>query len=280
MRKHVREKIPTEEAKKVIHHSLFFIFMFGWTIILWITTIYKIKMDGGQFFTFFTNWNWMIQTLFFTLEFGALCSGILELRIINLSFVFWIANGTTWLVFWLVFFMIRDNAQFFIDLSTMNGGPYELWVVLNGHALFHVLISVSLLIYVIFQKDYIDDSVSLFVNWRKTYAHLKRDREFQRGSDSDDENEVEYHFFAGWRWYSVLFLAYIIFIPLAIIGIYAAIFDIHAKYGILTKLWIIILAAILVIIVFNGLYVFLNMIYLQQPKTKLYRRTKWDRLCC
>jgi hypothetical protein len=258
-------KIPMQESKRILHHSLFFIFIFGWTMTLWIVTVYKIRSDGASFFTYFTNWNWMIQTLFFTLEFGSLCSGLDQLRAINLSFIFWIANGTTWLVFWLVFFMIRDNAKFFLDLSKVNGGPHELWVVLNGHALFHVLISISLLIFVIFQKDYVDDSVSLFVAWRKNVASIKKGNE---GS-----------LFGGWRWYSFLFLLYVTLAPLAIVGIYAAIFDIHAKYGIVTGVGIIILAAVAVVISFNGFYAFFNMIYLYQPKTRLYNRTRWKNLC-
>src|ERR1044072_3930388 len=124
--KHSKEDLGVKQVRKIIFNTVFFLFLFTWTVILWVTTIYKLDSDGRSFFTFFTNWNWTLQVLFFTVEFGALASGFRTLRIFNLSFFFWITHGTTWLVFWLVFFMIRDNADFFLQLSSLEGGPYPL----------------------------------------------------------------------------------------------------------------------------------------------------------
>jgi hypothetical protein len=174
-----------KHIKRIIYKSIFFFFLLTWTLLLWVTAIYKLDNDGITFFTFFTNWNWTLQIVFFTLEVGALFSNIKWVRVFNMSIVFWLTNGTTWLVFWLVFFMFKDNANFLLQISTIDGGPYAFWIVLEGNALFHVLISISMLAYVIIRKDYVDDSVSIFLNWNIE----EKSSYVTNNSDSDNDYE-------------------------------------------------------------------------------------------
>lgn len=260
--------------KTITDKTIMSVFLFVWSMALWMTAIYKLNSDGFTFFRYFTNWNWTIQTIFFTIEFGAIFSGIKILRIINLSFVFWIVNGTTWLVFWLVFFMIRDNQEFLLKMTTLEGGPYEFWVVLYGHVLFHILISIVLLIFIIFQKKYIDDSVTIALKRKQT-----RDGEsFVEDEEECDEDECmplcNPYLYEYWTWKSVMYLMFVTFTPLLILGIYCLAFDIHTTYGITTNLGILFLCAIVVVLIFNTLYVYRNMVFRPRPKSELYRSLK------
>lgn len=255
-------ELVAKRWRTLIKKSVTFIFLFIWTLVLWIVAVYKWQNDGGAFFTFFTNWNWTLQIIFFTIEFGAYASGIQTLKIFNQTFIFWIVSGTTWLVFWLVFFMIHDNADFFLELSTIDGGPYQLWVVLNGHALFHVLISIALLIYIILQKDYIDDSCTPFLSWKQ------RHKSDERNPDDISSMALFYH----WRLKSIFYILYVTFAGAVLLLIYVCSFNIYAIYGLTTSYWALIFTALAVIFIFNGLYVFMNMITLTEPKTRLYKR--------
>lgn len=263
------ESEKMRNVRDVTDKTIMTVFLFIWSMALWMTAIYKLRNDGLLFFHYFTNWNWTIQIIFFTLEFGAIFSGIKKLRIINLSFVFWIVNGTTWLVFWLVFFMIRDNQQFLLKMTTLEGGPYEFWVVLYGHVLFHILISIVMLIFIIFQKKYIDDSVTITL----LQTTVARDGE----SLIDEEHEDECipfctpSMYEHWSWKSVVYLLFVTLTPIVILGIYCLTFDIHNTYGITTNMGLLFVCAIVVVLIFNTLYVYRNMVFRPNPKSELYR---------
>lgn len=276
-RSHKEEKcLETEKMKNVreiTDKTIMSVFLFIWTMALWMTAIYKLKNDGLMFFHYFTNWNWTIQIIFFTLEFGAILSGLKKLRIINLSFIFWIVNGTTWLVFWLVFFMIRDNQEFLLQMTTLEGGPYEFWVVLYGHVLFHILISIVLLIFIIFQKKYIDDSVTVTLHCPQPVRDGESLLDVDEYEHDDDcipfctPNMYQY-----WSWKSVVYLLFVTFAPLVILGIYCLTFNIHKTYGITTNIGLLFLCAIIVVLIFNTMYVYRNMVFRPKPKSELYRK--------
>lgn len=287
-------RYSTRETKKLYYNIIYGLFLLTWTLILWTTTVYKMWTDGVDFFHFFTNWNWSLQTIFFTMELCAFLVGAETLRIFNFTFVFWIINGTTWLVFWLVFYMVKDNAIFFLLLSNLDGGKYEFSVVLNGHALFHVLISISILVFVVLQKEHIDDSVSLFIDWKhKRYLRSLEEPEAAEYGESSDEEDSEdeedkygikkkrrHGMFTDWDITSVMFLIYIITTPLFILATYASIFDIRATYGIVTEWWELATSAVAIVIVFNGLYAFGAMMYLTKPKSHLYLKQKFYKYFC
>lgn len=261
-----KEHPVTREVKVLYYNTFYTLFLLTWTTVLWVTLLYKLTGDGWVFFTYFTNWNWTLQTLFFTMELLSYLTMAKYVRIFTISFVFWLINGTTWLVFWLVMFMIKDNANFFLEMSTIDGGKYPFAVVLEGHALFHVLISVSVLVFVILQKKHVDDSVSLFVDWEQNWKEVSEELPPQPELMGHPE-----HLFLNWTVGSIFFILYVLLAPLIILGIYIAAFDIRTVYGITTPLWQLILSAIAIVIVFNGAYVSGLMIDIVVPKTELYR---------
>lgn len=265
-RKKKRDDSDTQYARQFYFQLIYGFFLMTWTLILWTILLYKVWSDWIEFFHFFTNWNWTLQTAFFTLELCAYFADAKSMRIFNLSFFFWIVNGTTWLVFWLVMFMIKDNAEFFLKLSTLEGGKYDFSVVLNGHALFHVLISISILVYVVLQKEHIEDSVSIFIDWR------------HEGDEYDERSKKSLH--NNWQVSTVLFLFYVLVGPLLILALYVSIFDIRATYGITTPWWILVLSSIGVVLVFGGIYAYGALLYLTKPRTRLYRYERFWRSCC
>ena len=219
--------------------ALLLIFIIVWLLALYSAAILKITSDGfHSYFMHFTNWNWTIHIIFFSSELYALFTGHEWHRIINLIVFFWIVNGTSWLVFWLVFLMIRDNPDAILGLIKEKGGPYEAWVVLDGHALSHVLIIVTLLVYSMLVWRHLIDGV-IFMVGRKI-----RSRAFA--------------------------LASMMLYPLLIIGLYITFFDFQTIYGLSTHLAWIMLLAVAVVLIFNVLPVFLIMMRYKRTKTSLF----------
>lgn len=263
-------KTSAEIVKSLYYATFYTLFLIAWVAILWTTIIYKFVDDGNKFFNYFTNWNWFFQTIFFSLELFSYAFGLQKLRIFTLSFFFWLVNGTTWLVFWLVLFMIKDNAVYFLQLSNLDGGQYSFALVLEGHMLFHVLISVSILIYIVLQKDHIDDSVSPYVGWDVEHHASDDEGDFYPEYGEDQKGHMHY-LFHKWNYWSGLFLFYTFAMPLLLIGIYVSVFDIRSTYGIITPFWQLALSALAIILVFNVAYPAGAMIYIIEPKTRLYR---------
>lgn len=232
---------------------LFILFLVVWCTVLWLAMVYKVALDGfPQFTCHLTNWNWTLQIIFFTSELFASVSDFTWLRIFNISFLWWITYGVTWLVFWLVFLMIYENANFFLEMSTIDGGQFPFWEVLIGNAVFHVLIAVSVLIYITFMSKYINDSVAL-VHW----------------------------LFPKWDerlFWSFIFVLYSIFAPLIVLGIYVSFYDISVVYGITTPIGYVALIAIGISLVFSGIYTFYIVCTFKAPKSSLYKKLYYMKL--
>lgn len=270
------------------------IFLLIWVIVLWWAAIYKIASDGwGEYFMHLTNWNWSAQVIFFTSEFFAVLfdtiiilfdiknASVDSWRILNLSVLFWIVNGLSWEVFWLVFLLFHDNPLFLFKLTKDFGGKLDAWIVLEGNSIFHVLISVVMLIYIIVQKKQVDDSVGIYLRPRK-YIKSK-DKETDDGKKRVDYNEFDdgdldfgtcEAFLPTTERLSTKFLFFVIFFPLGIVGLYTAIFNISAVYGLTSDFGWLVLLSLGISFVFNGIYGIYAMLYFRKYRTRTYKNAK------
>jgi len=211
-----------------------------WLGVLIVAITFKLDADGFlPCVSHLTNWNWILQLLFFFSEFYALTVSCDSHRVVNVSVFFWIVNGVTWLVFWLVFLMIRDNPNVILGLIDTNGGPYPAWVVLNGNAVFHVLIVIALLFYAFFSWNLIADSLLFLAHKRLVNAWI--------------------------------IIPYVILLPLLIVGAYLALFDVSIIYGLTTSVVALIFISLGILLVFNGLPAFLILYYRKRFKTSIVR---------
>lgn len=248
------------------------IFLLGWEIILGIVMVWKLRNDGVRYFHFYTNWNWTLQFVFFLLELIASTGVSKSLSMFNITIMFWWVMGTTTLVFFLVFVMFHDNADFLLKLMKENGGPYDSWVVLDANAVFHVLILVSMLIYILFRKKDIDDCIYP-VLWR-TPKQEKRLKKWQAELALEDEED---YFEDGCDWiecspqFSWNYFIYVIMCPASFIGIYMLSFDVYTVYGLTTNVGVLCVFGLIVLIIFNGSYVIVLMLYFVKPRSRVYK---------
>jgi len=261
--------------KNIFTRVLLLLFLAVWSAILWTVLIYKLINDGGSFFRFFTNWNWILQTLFFTFEFFANAFLSRNLSMFDLTLFLWFVWGTTMLVFWLVFLMFHDNPQFILNMMTIFGGPYASWVVLDANAVFHVLIAFSMLVYAFIQKKQILDSVYPAV-YRKALSKHRKSKTDDGETWDESENYPQCDIACGCchSTISVPFLLYVFLGPLALIGIYSLICNIQMTYGITTNLWLVSLFAILIVFIFSVLPVIVIMQIFKRPKTSIYKNSE------
>lgn len=196
----------------------------AWTVTLWIFTIGKWASSGFlDYFTFFTNWSWTLSALFFILDF---LSFFVEwsnyvfkrLRFFNILVLYWFASGASWLVFWLVFFVLRDNPHILEKIAMESG--FSLGFVLVMERVFHVIPSIAFFVYLVIRRRY----------FFKIRAYLKH-------------SSSSFYFY--------LYIGWILLSPILFLTGYAIAYDIETIYGVTTSLGIVIGTAIVVNILFN-----------------------------
>jgi hypothetical protein len=171
----------------------------------------------------FTNWNWTIMTLFYLCDLVSRVFGrSSDFKKIVQMVLFWVAYGTSWNVFWLVFVMFSDNEGVITELWIGNGGKYSMGFLINMNAVFHYLPAFSLSIYLFLNLDDVMDANLEIVRPHTSVI------------------------------YKIVYGLFIVFMPLYFIGIYDLVLDIHQVYGITTHIALLILLAITISIVFNG----------------------------
>lgn len=201
-----------------------------WTPVLLVVAIGKIAQAGGlhSYISHFTNWSWTASAIFFTFETASklTCSEKNFFALFAIAVFFWLANGMAWLVLLLVPIMFSENADILTDLTVEHGGHYSMGFALNMNYVLHYCPPFVLLFYVLLQRRLIGWTMQSLL-YRKCF-HVKP--------------------LSSW-----LYLGYVLFGSLFALGLYAVCFDIRKVYGIETPLWILILFAILVVFVFNGI---------------------------
>jgi hypothetical protein len=221
--------IVERRAEKII---LFVMFNIVWTLVLLGIMIGKLVETGGhEYIIHYTNWCWTANVIFYLLEtIGQLYSASLVHHGTRNAFmvgvvggVFWIANGMSWLVFWLVFVMLADNSNILLDMTTGYGGQYTLGFVLDMDRLFHVLPALFNLLYCFLRKKQLAFAIEVLA-YRGSFNHLD-------------------------TW---VYLLYILFGPLLSLVFYIVSYNISQIYGITTPLAILIFLAIAVVLIFNG----------------------------
>ena len=208
----------------------YLIFNILWTLALWVLAIGKLVESGlGDYISHFTNWSWTMSAIFFTAETASklfMCSERNFLALYAVGVLFWLANGMAWLVFCLVFVMFGDNPNVLTDLTTEHGGDLTMGFALNMNAVFHYLPVVVMIFYVVLQQR--------LIGW--TLSELFYRKCFEKNP------------FFSWS-----YLLYILFGPLFALGIYYSCFDIEKVYKIVTPVGILILIALFVGFVCNGI---------------------------
>lgn len=217
------------------------LFIFSWTAALWTILIGKLIEDGIYNYTIhYTDWNWTINAVFFLLDLITFFPKAKKLRLPLYYLFVWIANGSSWLVFYLIFVLFEDNVQLLINMSTLGGGKYELGFLINMNTVFHILPAMFMLAYLPIRRREIT----------RVYATIYK-----------QFNSTVYP----------LYVAFILLVPLMYIGFFEAIFDIRQIYGITLSKFYLVLIVLAVIAIMNGvpLYLFIR-------RGKQYaRKSKW-----
>ncbi len=207
---------------------LFFIFILCWTGLLWTLLIGIIIQDGIlEPFKHLTDWNIALQSIYFLIDLLSYFdyqSG--EVRKFNIKFLFWAANGSTFLVFGLVPLMFAVNSSIFSSLEKINGGPHNLGFLLNMNFVVHYLPTMIMIIYIVGRRK----------NFRNLFIEI------------DNEGKEGLYYF-----YSAMAIAS----PLAYVGLYAVINSTRVVYGITTNIWILIAIAFSIVVVVNSTIILL-----------------------
>ena len=107
-------------------------------LLLWPGFIGK-GLDKGfdDFFRFLTNWIWLVNTIFYTVDLALGYWWFSAFRWFS-AIGIWIVNGVNWTVFWLVFVLLRKNVDIVLDMTKARGGELTLGEVLIGDRVYHV----------------------------------------------------------------------------------------------------------------------------------------------
>ena len=124
---------------------LAFAIICAWTLLLWAVTLGKIVRGAGDFFKYFTNWSWTLQTLFFTADLACYLDASGRAHRWLLGRPFWLVWGVPWLVFWLVFLMFGSNGDIIGKFAADAG--VSMGVALIFDRLVHVLPVLALSLY-------------------------------------------------------------------------------------------------------------------------------------
>lgn len=203
-----------------------------WTVALWLLLIGKLATDDFlSFINHYTNWSWVINAAFFMLDIFSLFDKTRYMSMILGSSLFWLANASSWLVFWLVFIMLSDNPNIIIELSNQGGGKYPLGFILDMDRVFHVLPAIFILVYFVIRRKSVTRGVAL-VFYPTTSKAIK-----------------------------AIYVLYIIIFSATPLGLYNIFFNFVEIYGITTNVSVIYVMAIIITIIFNGVPFIYTIIY-------------------
>lgn len=212
------------------------ILFFGWLLILWGVIIYRLVTTSGdtKLLIYYTNWSWIFQACFFFVDYlGRVIdwSGDpigYHMRFYNTLSIFWLVNGSIWLVIILVSIIIQENPKLLTDAANDEGGQGELGLITDAHILIHYVPGYIIILYMLLERDIIGD----------TLFHCHK------------------YAFLGYSFavkaVSVLLVIFIVIVSPAILFIiYSLIFHPQQIYGFYLSMTTIVMVAIVVIVGFN-----------------------------
>jgi hypothetical protein len=191
----------------------------------------------------FTNWNWTILGAFLLVDVVSKLLPVRWFKKHTYTFAFWLAYGSAWSVFWLVFIMFANNPGVLTDLWTEKGGKYSMGFILNMNTVFHTLPAMMMTIYLLLNFE---DVLKYNMKYLRSPSYVK-----------------------------LVYALVIVFIPLYIIGIYNIVWNIKTIYGITTQLGILIVFVVGVAVVFNGLTLLWIRISADVEHAMLMRYQRW-----
>ena len=151
-----------------------FVIFFFWAVLVWFVFIDKLSGNGlADYIEHLTNWAWTFHAFYFFFDIISYFDKSGSLAYYLHSQLLWILNGISWLVFWLVFFVLGDNPDLLLDISIRGGGKYDLGKVFIGDRMFHVVPAIILLVYFILRRNEIGLAV---VDSMNPYRYSKTSR--------------------------------------------------------------------------------------------------------
>ena len=135
-----------------------------WSLSLWGVLIGKLCFSGGEFFEMLTNWNWLLNALFFGADLvielvlmarrdGRISTSdpadVSKARGWLIWLFFWVVHGCSWLVFWLVIEVLVENPRLLIDGAREAGVGLGIALLVDRWE--HVLPAVMITFYIYFR---------------------------------------------------------------------------------------------------------------------------------
>lgn len=207
---------------------VFILFNVIWTPIVVIGAIYKLAQEGlHEYISHYTNWGWTISAIFFFVESISkiTCSRRNIVSLYAVGFLFWLAHGTAWLVFSLVFIMFAESTEVVMSLMVEHGGQYASGTVLDLERVFHVLPAIALLFYVFLQRRLIQWSLRILL----------------------PRHSVAKCYAIPWA-----YLSFILFAHLLPAILYLVLYDIEEVYKMKTPFWLLAIFSLFFGLAFNG----------------------------
>lgn len=125
-----------------------------WAATILVLGIGKIVMDGMErYLVHFTNWSWTLNGALFVLDLLSLTDGSGYYTFCIVSMFFWLVNGVSWSVFWLIFIVLYENPDLLITMSNRGTGDQPLGFIMDMDRVFHVLPALMTLLYMFLRRD-------------------------------------------------------------------------------------------------------------------------------
>ena len=203
-----------------------------WVAVLWAIFIAKVNVEGiVEFSRYLTNWTWMLNTLFWSVDLFAGYALPRSVFVYWSSFGIWVVSGVNWIVFWMLFYLLDSNPGQITDNVVVFG--ISLGLVMNGDRLFHIVPTLYTNSWILMRHRELHDAYAWFML-------VCRMRQWRWWSDA--------------RLYVLLWLVAGVAAPLVFIAIWRSIFDPVVVYA-LTRFnsFLAIAIALAVALVFTGI---------------------------
>lgn len=133
----------------------------AWAGVLVTSLVWRLAVDEFEdYASHLTNWAWTVAALFYTIDALSHFEPTGRLALINILVFFWMTFGLSWVVFWLMFLVLKENPDILLEASDRAGGDLPLGTVFDGDRLLHVLPALINVLYVIVARSMVLESVN------------------------------------------------------------------------------------------------------------------------
>lgn len=218
----------SDDVARYMRISLFlrvlgFIISLIWAVITWFLLLWKTNSDGSpNVAQFFTNWIWTVNLIFYTLDIISYLDSDGSIFFNIISMIFPILHGTNWVVFLVVFLILDENP----NLILQEGANHPLGLVFIGDRFYHVLPLVVMLLYMVFRRYMIGQVVHFWL------AQLPKS-------------------------YNIFWMVWVLLSPFLLILVYFGLYNAIQIYSLTVSIWLLALFIIIVVLVANGIFIFL-----------------------